>query len=158
MDSAIWLESFAGLRGLRFGALDRLGIAGIMARGAMKGGGAMRIAFGVFALWVGMTPVIAADKSGAYTIRGPGTVSCGTWTQDRQSRGHLAFQDSAWVSGYVTAVNNYLWRGKDIAAGIDASGLDAWVDNYCASHPLDSIANAAEALVAELHARPQPPD
>src|SRR5271154_2918241 len=36
---------------------------------------------------------------------------------------------------------------------IDFRGLLAWIDNYCAAHPLDSIASATFALTAELRRR-----
>jgi len=32
----------------------------------------------------------------------------------------------------------------------DAEGLWAWVDNYCGTHPLNSIGQAADALLGEL--------
>jgi hypothetical protein len=116
----------------------------------------MRIVWGTFALLVGATSAFAADKGGHYMVRGAGASSCGTWTQDRQQN-FLAYQDSAWVAGFVTAVNSYSFQGRDIAAGVDANGLDAWIDNYCASHPLATIADAAEALVSELRLHPKPP-
>jgi len=32
----------------------------------------------------------------------------------------------------------------------DWDGLIAWMDNYCATHPLDKLAKAAQALELEL--------
>jgi hypothetical protein len=32
----------------------------------------------------------------------------------------------------------------------DWDGLIAWIDNYCAAHPLDKLDTAARSLVVEL--------
>jgi hypothetical protein len=39
------------------------------------------------------------------------------------------------------------------AEGVDAKGLFGWIDNYCAGHPLDTVADAAFALISELQRR-----
>jgi hypothetical protein len=40
-----------------------------------------------------------------------------------------------------------------VAEGTDINGVFAWIDTYCAAHPLDPIAKAAIALVVELSKR-----
>jgi hypothetical protein len=63
------------------------------------------------------------------------------------------FEDS-WLNGYITAYNQYVPLAKgDVATGTDANGLTGWIDNYCAAHPLDYVAQAATALITELRAR-----
>lgn len=36
---------------------------------------------------------------------------------------------------------------------VDAGAIDAWVDKYCADHPLDLIVDATDALALEFSAR-----
>ena len=58
---------------------------------------------------------------------------------------------TAWVQGFISAFNYYGGAtAPDIASGTDANGVFAWIDNYCAAHPLDTIATATIALVSEL--------
>jgi hypothetical protein len=60
---------------------------------------------------------------------------------------------TAWVLGFLTAFNYYQSNTGDVANGIDANGLFAWIDNYCLAHPLDRIANATIALITEVSNR-----
>jgi hypothetical protein len=40
-----------------------------------------------------------------------------------------------------------------LGAGIDGNGWLGFVDNYCTSHPLDTVATAAINLIKELERR-----
>ncbi len=60
---------------------------------------------------------------------------------------------TAWVNGFLSAFNFYGTSKEDIANGIDANGVFAWIDNYCAAHPLDNITRATIALITELSKR-----
>jgi hypothetical protein len=58
-----------------------------------------------------------------------------------------------WVQGYVTAYNMYDEPANlrpDILGGRDLEAVQAFIDDYCAQHPLDSLGESAIALVAEL--------
>jgi len=55
-----------------------------------------------------------------------------------------------WVSGFISAFNYYTSSSGNVSNGIDANGIMAWVDNYCAAHPLDTIATATIELVSDL--------
>jgi hypothetical protein len=100
-------------------------------------------------LIVAPLPAAGADEAGTtYEISGNGTVSCGAWTEGRKNRttGDTIGRQ-AWVVGYLTAVNRWYLpkdRGvaRDLAKGTDTDGLFAWIDNYCAVHPLDALAGA----------------
>ena len=62
-----------------------------------------------------------------------------------------------WVMGFLSAHN---WHNAnaggpgDIASGTDLNGMLAWIDNYCAAHPLEKIVEATQALIVELSQRP----
>ena len=90
----------------------------------------------------------AQAASNQYVILGAGGRPCGSWLQLRSQ----ALPESAilqsWVLGYVTSVNaNLLSVNQDVTAGATPDALFSWIDNYCAAHPLDSLARAAGALM-----------
>jgi hypothetical protein len=59
------------------------------------------------------------------------------------------FPMANWVLGYVTGVN-FLASETDMLATVDTKGVQAWVDNYCQAHPLDTVDMAAQTLTFEL--------
>ena len=76
---------------------------------------------------------------------GHGTASCGSWTADRKANRWLPVAE--WVLGWVSAVNSYV---RVPARETDFQAISAWVDDYCAAHPLAQLADAVDALVVEL--------
>jgi hypothetical protein len=60
-----------------------------------------------------------------------------------------------WVLAFISAHNPYEGVTPDVMKGIDANGVFAWMDNFCAAHPLDQIATATMALITELSNRGQ---
>jgi hypothetical protein len=83
-------------------------------------------------------------------VYGFGSNSCGDWTLERSFRiGHLVAEQ--WLDGYLSGSDNE--TGHDLLNGTDATAATAWVDNYCHSHPLDMVANAADHLIETLEAR-----
>jgi hypothetical protein len=93
----------------------------------------------------------AADQ---YVILGAGSRPCGSWLDVRSQ----ALPDSAalqsWVLGYFTSVNaNFLTSSADVTGGTNPDALFSWIDNYCAAHPLDSLARAASALLDSFLAK-----
>ena len=96
----------------------------------------------------------AVDADGVFFNRGTGVDTCAEWKKDRQPEGSMAHLRTQWLLGFITAYNEHVWhRSKDVADGTNAEGLLGWVDNYCAAHPLDKVAAAADALVNELVTR-----
>ena len=59
----------------------------------------------------------------------------------------------SWVQGFLSAFNYYVSKSGNVLSGIDNNGIFAWIDNYCAAHPLDDIATATFAFIAELSKR-----
>lgn len=95
-----------------------------------------------------------ARAASEYVIFGAGSRACGNWLQVRSQ----ALPDSAvlqsWVLGYITGVNaNLLTSSSDVTSGADPDGLFSWIDNYCAAHPLDSVARATAALLDSFLAK-----
>lgn len=105
----------------------------------------------LFLLFVGASPACAASE---YVILGAGGRACGSWLQLRSQ----ALPDSAvlqsWVLGYVTSVNaNLLSVNQDVTGGATSDALFGWIDNYCAAHPLDSLARATGAMLDSFLAK-----
>jgi hypothetical protein len=63
---------------------------------------------------------------------------------------------SSWVLGFITGYNLYGPGSNNVSKGTDLEGLNAWLDNYCAGHPLDPFGVAAQALIFELGKKAAP--
>src|SRR5215469_11942630 len=99
-------------------------------------------------------PAFGASQTNQYVIFGAGSRPCGSWLQLRSQ----ALPDSAvlqsWVLGYVTSVNaNLLSVNQDVTGGASPDVLFSAIDNYCAAHPLDSLARATGAMLDSYLAR-----
>jgi hypothetical protein len=101
-------------------------------------------------LMVMITPALGADSSGAFATRGAGAKTCGWWTAKRAGIDPEKYMASSWVLGFLAGSNYFATGIYDVSKGVDNEGLLAWVDNYCAVNPLDSVADAAMELVAFL--------
>lgn len=92
----------------------------------------------------------------SYMVYGQGTKSCGTWMSDRAPtlpprlvdiRPLVSAISEQWVAGFITAIG---FVGQDTLIDSDVVGMAAWIDTYCAAHPLDTLNGAAKQLVHEL--------
>ena len=108
---------------------------------------------------MGRVQVLAGDTA---MVTGVGQFSCGHWTQDKPTRSTGPYATSynmpaalneQWVLGFLSAFNFYGNGSGNITNGIDNNGVFAWIDKYCAEHPLDTITRAMVALVSELSKR-----
>ena len=100
--------------------------------------------------------------SRAQILMGVGASSCGEWLQFRSAQinnGNIqqisaALQAEAWIDGFLSGFNIGKPPGPDLLQSQpNGFALNAWVDNYCRSKPLDPIASAAIALVKDLQQR-----
>jgi hypothetical protein len=110
------------------------------------------------AILIALSP---APQNVVVMMVGAGNSSCGDWTSQKagsdanQIEGKLIRQAYVhWLGGFVSGLN-YAYRATygNITDGTDVNGIDGWVDNYCAAHPLDMVGQAAIALGAELRGR-----
>jgi hypothetical protein len=81
----------------------------------------------------------------AATIRGAGAGSCGMWLKSRAEYrpDHVMLH---WVLGYLSGAVVHGDNG-DPLRDKDADGIFYWVDNYCRTNPLNSLAEALDTLV-----------
>lgn len=95
-----------------------------------------------------------ADAADQYVIFGAGSRPCGTWLEVRSQALPEGEVLQSWVLGYFTGVNaNFLTSSSDVTGGLDPDALFSWIDNYCAAHPLDSLARATGALMDSFLAK-----
>jgi len=107
-----------------------------------------------------------AEAKDGFVSYGWGIKSCGVWTKDQAERlsigadgnmpskfGSNIAPQTQWVVGFISAFNYYKGATADVTNGTDMNGVFAWIDNYCAAHPLDPIAKATMALIDELSQR-----
>ena len=93
----------------------------------------------------------AADKSGAYSVLGEGTMSCGTLVQSVHNAENTdKVIIGSWVNGYLTAINQFKYKRINVAQGTDREARELWIYNYCQKNPLDNLATATSSLYAEL--------
>jgi hypothetical protein len=82
---------------------------------------------------------------------GAGLDSCETWTAEKGRSAHVEYE--AWVLGYISAFNRFgLKVDGDVGRTTDGRGILAWMDRYCADHPLERVYNAVVELIDELRA------
>lgn len=96
------------------------------------------------------TVAMANAQNGIFSVMGLAAMSCGRYTADRRQappdQDNLAYE---WVAGYLSAYNQYVDPARDVIGTPDAAALSGWLDNYCTTHPLDNLAQAAMALIRE---------
>ncbi len=95
----------------------------------------------------------SADSNGAFTVLSLGTKSCGTVVSDFNKGDWGKLTNSIWVAGYLTAINEHTFRGKNVAGSTDPDSWDLWIYNYCSQNPLDNLYKAASALYMELKSK-----
>lgn len=74
--------------------------------------------------------------------------SCGTWSAIQKDGGIPQFQIRAWTQGYLSSAA-LRQTGADPLANLDAPGIFAWLDQYCAAHPTAEFSAALDAFLAE---------
>jgi hypothetical protein len=105
-------------------------------------------------LLLGLSVALPAHAGNEYVILGAGSRPCGIWLRARSEAAPDSAVLQSWVLGYITSINaNLLTITRDVAEGTTPDALFSWIDNYCASHPLDSLARATGSLLDDLRAK-----
>jgi hypothetical protein len=83
-----------------------------------------------------------------------GPISCGSWPKDEpHTRPGKALMLN-YVLGYLSRAS--VAHKRDLLAHVDPASVSAWMDNYCQTHPLDTILRGADVLEEELFVRAAP--
>lgn len=102
------------------------------------------------ALILATLAALMIDRAQAYTETGMGTSSCGSWTTNLNHRDrqwdHLL--DLSWVLGFLSGAGYAGNSDIDPLHGVDGYGVEAWISNWCQTHPIEHISHAARAFIA----------
>ena len=117
------------------------------------------IAFALILPILSTTSGWAADKQGAYALRGPGALSCADFLQARQEKdrgkGFLL-----WVDGYLSAANLFSRDTFDLLPWGNESYLAVLLEGHCKRHPKQPFHVAVNKLLeglSDLRLRNQSP-
>lgn len=98
-----------------------------------------------------VTQTLAQGK----VVRGPGAISCGTWTKDSKFNQNRYAAEIAWIMGYLSA-RNLQSEYSDFLKGTDNNAISEWIDKYCRANPQSEVTDAANALVEEYESHLPP--
>jgi hypothetical protein len=87
------------------------------------------------------------SSAAAQEIVGSGASSCAGWTESRKTSDHDL--RLAWIHGYLSAIA--VSSGRDMLRKVGPAAIIAAIDKYCAAHPADQLARAADELSGELY-------
>ena len=98
----------------------------------------------------------AAAPAAEYTTLAYGGITCENWASVRASKPADAAVYEAWILGFVSAYNAFVFKGPNVAAGSDFDTLRDMIDDFCKQHPKDDLDSAAQALIKALLAKNPP--
>jgi hypothetical protein len=98
-------------------------------------------------LALAMTVTAAQNQ---YSTLAYGGITCGTWTDVRSAKPNEAAVFEAWILGFLSAYNAFVFKGPNVAEGFDFDALRGMVDDFCQKNPKDDLDSAAQSLIKEL--------
>ncbi len=99
--------------------------------------------FGVFLFLLAIN-----TQSFAWTLKGHGNISCGTFITERDEGGAMHYGNMAWVYGFISGIN-YNSDGS-VGKGLDSNAISLALANYCNKNPLKTLADASENLYSQM--------
>ena len=75
-----------------------------------------------------------------------GGLPCTAWAGRKQIEERVY---EAWIFGYVSSYNAYVFKGPNVLDGVEIADVRGWIDAYCKRNPGDSLDTVARALVSE---------
>src|SRR5712692_7929593 len=79
---------------------------------------------------------LASAQAQTYVSLGYGGVSCTTWSSRKAIEGK-AYE--AWMLGFISSYNAYVFKGPNVVDGADVDDLRKWVDDYCKQYPQENF-------------------
>jgi hypothetical protein len=92
---------------------------------------------------LGSTPAHAQT----YVSLGYGGVSCADW-DSRKPLEAKAYE--AWMLGYITSYNAFVFRGPNVVAGTEVDDLRKWIDAYCKQNPQENFDTVVRLLIEDF--------
>jgi len=79
-----------------------------------------------------------------------GDMACPKWTSNRADAAS-ALRSRSWLVGFMTGLA--VASQTDVLRDADAESIALWMDNYCRTRPLDTVATSGMVLFLELRDR-----
>ena len=98
----------------------------------------------------------APAPAAEYTTLAYGGITCEAWADARSRKAQDAAVYEAWILGFLSAYNAFVFKGPNVAAGADFDALRGMVDDYCKDKPKDDLDSAAQSLIKQLLAKNPP--
>jgi hypothetical protein len=93
---------------------------------------------------------VALAQGAQYTTLAYGGIKCAEWTNVRSSKPTDAAVYEAWILGFLSAYNAFVFKGPNVAAGTDFDALRGMVDAHCKANPQDDLDSSAQTLIKNL--------
>jgi hypothetical protein len=100
----------------------------------------------------GFAPATGGSDARTYRWMGSDTFNCGNWPKSADYTSVEKAVMLNWVLGFLSRASGESGR-PDLLLNTDQQTVAAWLDTYCAAHPLDGVPTAAHVLQNELTAR-----
>lgn len=97
-----------------------------------------------------LTTMTAAAQGSQYSTLAYGGITCAGWDSARSSKPNEAAVYEAWILGFLSSYNAFVFKGPNVAAGFDFDALRGMVDEFCKANPKDDLDSAAQSLIKEL--------
>lgn len=113
---------------------------------------AQRLTLAAALLWLAPPMAVAADKDGAFALKGIGRLNCAQFVAAAQDGSNRLFQFGGWLEGYVSAYNHLSPDTFDVLSFESPDLLARMVGNHCTRNPDDRFADVVVALIGKLKA------
>ena len=102
----------------------------------------MKRASQLWLFWASVSLLLLAFDARAITSIGGR--SCGVWVRDTSTDSIQRTANRVWLVGYLSGIA--AGQNIDVLKGLNPESVFLWVDNYCRSNPLESVASAGQEL------------
>ena len=93
-----------------------------------------------------LSGLICSAQAQTYVSVGYGGIGCALWTDRKPIEGR-AYE--AWLYGYISSYNAYVFRGPNVIEGLTEAQLRSWLDAFCKKSPDASLDSAVRSLIEE---------
>ncbi len=84
----------------------------------------------------------------AVTFMGLGTLSCGKYIKDKESKEIVHALNISWVVGFLSGAVST--SGNDVLKGTDIYAIEGVVTKYCQENPLKNLSDASNNVFLRL--------
>ena len=111
---------------------------------------AHRLIIAIALLWLATPMVSAADKDGAFALKGIGRLNCAQFVDAAKNGTNRLYQFGGWLEGYVSAYNHLSPDTFDVLSFESPDLLARMIGSHCSNNPDDRFADVVVALVGKL--------